>query len=418
MAHAEVPQLALELASFLGPQRVRYASGDELGVAELIIEPASLEEIAELIRKCETDQIDLAPVGACRTLPQLRSHPVRLGVSLVRLKSVVAYEPDDMTCVVQSGATLGTVNRLAAPHRQHLPLDPRDLNLTTIGALIAASQAGPLRLSEGTVRDLLIGIQFVGHSGRIVRAGGRVVKNVAGYDLMKLMTGSFGTLGIITEACFKMRPQVENYALMVAEFAGAGEAFEMAMRLHQALPLTHLELLSARPGRQFDCSRNYCLLAGFAGNEKELDYQIARARGIWDGRVMREGEAARAYERLRDLKLPGALQLQIATLPGNLQAILDSASVDFRAHVGVGVAQISFPEINDQDELLQTVAAVRDLVSGAHGHSRVIKMPAAVRGKIEAFDSPPSGAMKLMTRVKSTFDPRGIFNPGCFVGAL
>ena len=252
------------------------------GAVETIVEPQSVEEIADLVRKCESDKISLAPVGAARTLSQIRRAPVRIGISLRRMANIVAYEPEDMTVVAQAGLTVGNLNATLATPGQRLPVDPRGPDATTLGSLIAAAHAGPLRLSEGTVRDLLIGIQYVGHGGRIVRAGGRVVKNVAGYDLMKVMTGSFGTLGIVTEATFKVRPIPENYTLAVAAFPDADAAFAAASKLHDQVPLIHLEVTSRAASAAIGTSVRFLVLAGFGGIRSELNYlseRVAKALG-------------------------------------------------------------------------------------------------------------------------------------------
>ncbi len=249
---------------------------DPLGAIETIVEPQSAEEIADLVRKCEADMVSLAPIGAARTLSQIRRTPAQIGISLRRMASIVAYEPEDMTVVARAGLTVGNLNATLATPGQRLPVDPREPDATTLGSLIAAAHAGPLRLSEGTVRDLLIGIQFVGHGGRIVRAGGRVVKNVAGYDLMKVMTGSFGTLGIVTEVTFKVRPIPENYRLAVAAFPDAEAAFAAASNLHDQVPLIHLEVTSRAASAAIGASVRFLVLAGFAGIHSELNYLSGR----------------------------------------------------------------------------------------------------------------------------------------------
>ena len=144
--------------------------------------------------------------------------------------------------------------------------------------LLAAAQSGPLRLSAGTARDFLIGVQFAGHGGNPVRGGGRVVKNVAGYDLMKVMIGSFGTLGIITEATFKVLPLPEVQAAALGYYTSLADAFAAGFRLHDALPLLYLELLS--PGARTPMTRagNYLLAAGVCGNRHDADYQIGEIR--------------------------------------------------------------------------------------------------------------------------------------------
>ncbi len=325
MSHATVPHRTLEVAHLLGADRVRRPRGREVAIAEAVVEPASIEEIAELVRKCESDRITLAPFGAGRTLAEIRRHPADLGISLKRMARVVAYEPDDMTIVAQAGQTLGEVNRLCATRRQRLGVDPPGPDAGTLGAIIGAAHAGPLRHSEGLVRDLLIGIQFVGHGGRVVRAGGRVVKNVAGYDLMKLMTGAFGTLGIVTEAAFKVRPIPEHYALATAAFDSLAAAFAAASRLHDALPLAHLEVTGPAYSAPFGYPRDYLVLAGFGGNRGEMEYQRTRIAGMLDRGTdfLQDTAAAQAYQRLRDLAASAAtVTARLAVLPAAMAGCL------------------------------------------------------------------------------------------------
>ncbi len=324
VAHAEISRLTLEIGALVDPNRVRRPKAAEASACETVVEPESAEEVGEIVRKCERDRITLAPIGAARTLANMRRFPAALGLSLTRMARVVAYEPDDMTVVAQAGITLAALNDRMGSHRQRLPLDPPRPESIALGAMIGASKAGPLRLSEGLVRDLLIGIQFVGHGGRIVRAGGRVVKNVAGYDLMKVMTGSFGTLGIVTEAAFKVRPIPERYALALACYDQPADAFRAGAELHDALPLSHLEVASADLSRSFGARGNFLILAGFSGNGPEVDHQRGMIARILGGRAeFLDGAAAtQAFERLRDLQFPdGAMAAQLTVLPAELGAM-------------------------------------------------------------------------------------------------
>jgi len=386
------------------------------GAVEKIIEPQSAEEIATIVRKCEADKISLAPLGAARTLSQIRRAPVQIGISLKRMARIVAYEPDDMTVVAQAGLTIGELNATLATPGQRLTVDPRDPDATTLGSLIAAAHAGPLRLSEGTVRDLLIGIQFVGHGGSIIRAGGRVVKNVAGYDLMKVMTGSFGTLGIVTEATFKVRPIPENYTLAVATFTDADAAFAATAKLHDQIPLIHLEVMSPRASSAIGASERFVVLAGFAGIRSELAYQSDRIASVLGSTIeMLDGDRAlELYSSMRDLAFgDDAVTARIAVLPNELARCARESSAEFIAHIGSGIAELS---TSTADPGL--VARWREIAHSARGHLRVISAPASIRSEIDFFDRPNPGAFKLMQRLKSTFDPAGVFNPGCFVGAL
>src|ERR1039457_3912847 len=165
-----------------------------------------------------------------------------------------------------------------ADPRPRPPADPCGPGMTTLGSLIGAAHAGPLRLSEGTSRDLLIGVRFVGHGGNLVHGGGRVVKNVAGYDLMKLMGGAFGTLGIVTEATFKVRPIPSDYCLAVVPYPRGSDVVAAARILNDALPLSNLDILSPALATGVNSTSQFLLLAGFSGSPLEVGDQAERIR--------------------------------------------------------------------------------------------------------------------------------------------
>jgi glycolate oxidase FAD binding subunit len=407
------------IRGLVGAERVRAPSGCEILAARIIAEPRDSDEIAAIVRQCEADRIALAPLGAARTLSEIRRVPAMLGVSLARMDRVVAYEPEDMTVIAEAGITLGALNRRLGEHGQHLPLDPPNPLAATLGALIGASQAGPLRLSEGTPRDLLIGVRFVGHAGRAVHGGGRVVKNVAGYDLMKVMTGSFGTLGIITEAAFKLRPISEGYTLGLAPFARATEAFDAAFKFHDALPLVHVEVLSPALAARFGHPGTFLLMAAVAGSASELEYQRGHFGGLARVALIDGARASEIYEQLRDLEFaPAAIVAQLATAPAELAQCVEDCGAEFRAHAACGVAQIFIGRELDPSSARETLARWRVVAHTAHGHLRLLAAAPALRSHLDFFDQPPPGALKLMRRLKAAFDPAGIFNPGCFVGGL
>jgi glycolate oxidase FAD binding subunit len=409
-----------DFAAILGADRVRIPQGLEAQATQVVIEPENSGEIAEVVRKCERDQIPLAPLGAARTLAQLNRVPI--GVSLARMNRVIAYEPHDMTVVAEAGLTLGALNLIASSHGQRLPTDPPAPQLTTLGSLIAGAKAGPIRVSEGTIRDLLIGIRFVGHGGRIIHAGGQVVKNVAGYDLMKVMTGSFGTLGIIVEAACKMRPIPPGYQVAIAGFSTIRAAFEAVQACARAAALFHCDVLSPATAaslteRPFITPEGFILFAGFGGIRAEVEHQRAGLRSALGDNVrfLEESAAEIAYRALRDLSLDAAVAAQIAVRPAELARCLEGCDAGFRAHALSGVAQISQ---KGADDPVSTVANWRNLAHAAGGHLRVIAAPPELCSKLAIFDTPAPPAMALMRRLKASFDPHNIFNPGCFVGGL
>ncbi len=382
-----------ELAKRIGPQfgadRVRVPTVLEATAARIIFEPASVGEICEVVRMCETDRVTLAPIGAARTLSQIRRSPVAVGISLKRLARIVAYEPDDMTVVAEAGLTVSDFNAVAAASRQRLPVDPPNPNLTTFGSLIGASHAGPLRLSEGTARDLLIGIRFVGHGGR--------------------------------EATFKVRPIPPQYRLAIVPYERAADAFGAASALNFALPMSHVEILSPSLSARFDAPKKFLLMAGFSGTSPEIGYQAEKIRELLGGagEILDDQPARERYEMLRDFDWSAMpLAAQIATRPAGLARALGAAGVEFRAHAGSGVAQMFVETTASSDDARKIVDRWREIAHAERGHLRILAAADAVRDDLQMFDLPNEGALRLMRQLKSTFDPASIFNPACFVGGI
>jgi glycolate oxidase FAD binding subunit len=413
--------LTNRLESIVGSGHVRAPAASEAGSANTIVEPASVEEICEIVRMCEADRISLAAIGAARSLSMIRRTPVAVGVSMVRLARIVAHEPHDMTVVAESGITIGALNDAIGSAGQRLPVDPCGPGLTTVGSLIGAAHAGPLRLSEGTSRDLLIGIRFVGHGGNLIHGGGRVVKNVAGYDLMKLMGGSFGTLGIVTEATFKVRPIPTAYCIAVVPYDRAAEAFATARILNDALPLSNLDILSPTLATSFNSTSQFLLFAGFSGSPLEIGYQAERIRDLVGarGEILDDDAARTSYELLRDINFHSAqIGAQMSVPPARLTLALEACGASFRAHAGSGVAQIALLGEPTAEAALKTVARWREVAHSARGNLRLLAAAPAIRKEVEFFDTPNDGALALMRRMKAAFDPAGIFNPRCFVGGI
>jgi len=411
-------EIVRRIGAIVSAEKLRAPRGHEAGAASVIVEPGDAAEIAEIVRACEADRISLAPMGAARSLQEIRRAPIALGVSLTRLARIVAYEPEDMTVTVEAGVSIGALNRSMESARQRLPVDPREPDATTVGALIAASHSGPLRLSEGTARDLLIGIRYVGHGGNVVHGGGRVVKNVAGYDLMKVMGGSFGTLGTITEATFKVRPIPEHYALARLSFGRADDAFETATRLNDSFPLAHLEVLS--PGASAACGLEgeSHVVAGVSGSLPEITaVRDTIVRLVPGTSFFENDEALSVYAQIRDFDITApSITAQIAVRPAGLGSVLLKSKAEYLSHAGSGVAKLFVNDAAAEADLV--VRRWREAARQADGDVRVLHCEQSQRSSIDFFDTPNEGALKLMRRMKSAFDPAGVFNPGCFVGGI
>jgi glycolate oxidase FAD binding subunit len=234
---------------------------------------------------------------------------------------------------------------------------------------------------------------------------------------MKVMTGSFGTLGIIVEATFRVRPIGENYSLALASFERAEDAFAAAARAEESAPLIHVEVLSDALARRFG-RRGAIALAGFGGISAEVERHregIAGAFGA-GAEFLTGAEARVAYEKLRDVDFADAtMAAQIAVTPAELPRCVAECGADFRAHAGNGVAQIFVS--GDSRIPAEMLARWREIAHRARGNLRVL----AARDGLDPaliFDRPPAPALALMSRLKAAFDPHHVFNPGCFVGGL
>ncbi|MGE0407468.1 MAG: FAD-binding oxidoreductase, partial [Candidatus Korobacteraceae bacterium] len=251
-ARAVASDVARELASLVGEKNVSDAAAELQGFAidgivpRLSVHPGTPAEVAEVLRFCHANDLVVAPCGG-GTAQAIGQTPAHVDVLLrtTRLKEVEHYDPGDLTIGIGAGTTIAELHARITPNRQVFPLLVPQAEQSTVGGVLARSAHDPRRLGYGAIRDFCIGIRFVTADGKIAKAGGRVVKNVAGYDLMKLMIGSYGTLSVIVGASFKLFPQPRQTRTFGAPFAAleAALAFRDSILKSQLSPMA-LELLS------------------------------------------------------------------------------------------------------------------------------------------------------------------------------
>jgi glycolate oxidase FAD binding subunit len=244
----------VDLAAIVGREHVsddptRLAAFAPDGVApRLLVTPASADEIAAVLRVANEHQLSVMPVGGATRLGigTIPTH-IDIALSTARLDQVESYEPGDLTVCLGAGITVAQVETLVASNQQVLPLDVACSDRATIGGVLASGDFGPLKHGFGGSREFCIGVKFVTGDARFGKGGGRVVKNVAGYDMMKLMIGSHGTLAVITSANFKLFPAARQLCTFAAEFATVTEALQFRNRIVRS-PLSPLalELVSPR----------------------------------------------------------------------------------------------------------------------------------------------------------------------------
>lgn len=309
------------------------------------------------------------------------------------LDRVLEHAPHDLTCTVEAGVSLEALQDLLGRAGQFLPLDPFASPGHTIGGLLATGWSGPLRLRYGTAREYLIGLRVALPDGSLARSGGKVVKNVSGYDLNKLHLGALGTLGVIVEASFKLFPRPLHELSLAADFATLEEALsaaEGALRL----PMTPAALEVIAEGGRFRCAT---LISGSAAGVERVARELGwkgGEKGFWERHSRRESQSwARLSAR------PGELRRLLAGIP---------EGSEFVAHAGSGV--VHWFSATSLDDLLRARAAAES----AGGSCVLLAAPAELRQHVDAWGRPPD-TLALMRRLRDAFDPGHCLNPGRFV---
>ena len=410
-----------------------------------VVYPATLDELVRSVATAQADNLAVIPAGNGTQLHVGRA-PARydLAVSTQRLNRILAHEAADMTVTVEAGVTLAQLNAALASAGQRLPIDPPHPERTTIGALIATDASGPLRLSHGKVRDLLIGITVVLANGTFVHGGGRVVKNVAGYDLMKLFTGSFGTLGIVVEATFKLRPLPQREAVCVLPASRAQAAIELGLEIMRtAVAPLYIEMVNAL-GAGCVGLDGPAVVVGCGDTAEEIAVQRERlaAQATTSAlRVCEPADAVRMYAALRDLPAGRLLPLparplgmghgaglcgcRISALPLPLAPLLARIETEaarrelapaILAHVGSGVAFLRFGA-SPHDTFAAFAEWLQENVRAAGGWVVFDLLTPALKERIDPWGREPPG-MALMRGIKQTLDPTGRLSPGRFVGGI
>lgn len=440
------------LAEIVGPQHL--LTGVERGpyvfegrTPRAVVFPGSPEEVSQLVVLAAEEGIPVIPWGGGSKMA-LGAPPPEGGlvVGTRRLDRVVEHEPGDLTATVQAGTRMAALQAALGAKGQWFSLDPPLAAQATLGGVLAANASGPRRHLYGTARDLVIGIRVVGPDGAVVKGGGKVVKNVAGYDLTKLYVGSLGTLGIIVEATLKLRPRPEVDRAVVVGFAERGRAAAAVAALMASDLLPHsLELVEGgRPGlfEQTALARSEVgLLLGFDGIAEGVAWQLEEARRLCRDLGAEtfeplEGERQEAAWRfVRDFSRvafdDAVAAARVGVLPAQVGGVLEQAAglarglglrLGASAHAGHGILTLVLAPSGAMEENVSLAAVkalreFRELVRGFGGHLALEWAPLAIKEQVEVWD-PPSPAVRIMQRIKAQLDPKGIMNPGRFVGGI
>lgn len=394
--------------------------------------PADPEAVRQVVVRRVEEGLAIYPQGG-RTALDYGGIPGRPGaiVDTTALCRVIDYPFADMTITVEAGMTLAALQAILAEHQQRLPLEAPLADRATLGGIYATNTSGPRRFGAGRPRDLIIGVSFVTGQGALVKGGGRVVKNVAGYDFPKLLTGSLGTLGIMTQLTLKVRPRPEASALAWAPLDSAEQAADALEHLNTSgtRPIA-VELLNRAGARQVGEPlglpvRDWVMVVGFEDNAAAVDWQVDRlAAELPESRLeVRTGpEAEPLWSGLVEFQAasPGPMSiranLRLASVASFVRR-LDPGRWAVQAHAGSGIVHGHLLGECPLDPLASELEALRAEAVSDRGNLILPRCPAEWKTRLPVWGSPRPDWL-LGERIKQALDPEAILNPGRFVGTI
>jgi glycolate oxidase FAD binding subunit len=428
MTASTAVSLLTDLQSIVGPDHA-YASAKDHRVdidglmPSAIVLPGSHEEVAAVLQFANNEGLAVIPLGSGH-FRWIGTIPRRYDIALetARLNAIVEYEPADLTITCQAGATLDELNGPLSENGQMLPFG-KVPGASRIGRLLAL-RGRESNLAWGSARDFTIGLRVVTADGRIIRTGGKVVKNVAGYDLTKLFIGSMGTLGVIVEATFKLAPAPQSQEELDFEFASVVGACALASELRRrGLSLSYVRLSRSASITGADPSPhgNVGLTIGLAGTPSAVERSRIEAIEL----ATSAGGAQVTQRPKREGALPAwatavePLMCQASVLPTLVSQLIEevdqvAAGAFFEASPLHGSVSMTWLNAGADADV---VHRARASVTALGGTLTVISCDTELKRRIDVFGDPPP-SFDLMRRVKQQFDPNGILSPGRFVGRL
>ena len=415
-----------------------------------VVVPEDRQQVAEVMRWAAANRVPVFPRGggtklALGNLPE----SVGLALDLSRLNRIIDYQPGDLTVTVEAGITLDALQLELVSARQFVPLESPVPGRATVGGALSTASVGAMAHAYGPPRDWLIGIGVVGADGTETKAGGRVVKNVTGYDLNKLYTGSLGTLGVIVEASFKVSPLQMQECMLAASFPSVQDAVSAGWELlsSPAGPVSYLavtgglarhllstqqaEPLSLEPGEDvgglglcFFSGRNAAvrrreaetsagLLAAGANGVSRADTGVALAARRWATDLGWRGD----FVPTLALKLAAPRRVIPSLAADCLRTGLQGTPPEVLADPGFGMVRVFFRCDSGDDGVVEVIEDIRE-VARQHGGTAVVELcPPSIKAEIDVWGEEP-GSMAIMSRIKEQFDPQRLLNRGRFMGRL
>ena len=406
----KLEEATLPLSAIVGPGFVRLDRGS------ISVDPGSVEETAEILRFANTNALTVTPTGGGTKSGWGNPVTADILMNMRRLNKLREHAWQDMTCTVEAGCTWSDMRLPLNRHRQMVALDVLWPERATVGGIVATNDSGALRLKFGGLRDLIIGMTIVLADGTVAKSGGKVVKNVAGYDLHKLMVGGFGTLGVVTEVNFRLHP-TEEYRRTWTVRAQEPMMFRepLAALLDSQLVLSSTQIRSVEEG----CALDVCI-SGLPETLGECDDRI---RMIFPELEISESGEEVWLARQRLFNNCDDLILKVSVLPSEIcTSITVARRCASEAAVNVAiVAQatglMTIALSSPPETAIPFVNRLRDEVKGSGGSVVALQVPEMLRGRVDVWGLLPD-SIALMREIKKRFDQKCILNAGRFVGSI
>ncbi len=386
-----------------------------------IVYPHTTEQLAQVMAEAHRNKWRVLPCGSGSKLNWGGlAKDVDVVVSTERLNQLIEHAIGDLTVTVEAGMKFSRLQAMLADSGQFLALDPITQDTATIGGIVATADTGSLRQRYGSVRDQLLGMTFVRADGQIAKAGGRVVKNVAGYDLMKLFTGSHGTLGVLSQVTFRVYPLPEASGTVV--LTGDPKAVSQAADTLRgsALTPTQADLLSTQLVSNLELGKGLGLIARFQSIAESVKEQSNRLLEVGaqlglQGTIYSAADEADLWRILREQMHSSpndAITCKIGVLPTSAVEVLTQADLGW-IHIASGLGVLRFEGENTVDKVLE----IRNLCQTHGGFLTILSAPVKVKQELDVWGY-TGNAVQLMRRIKEQFDKEYILSPGRFVGGI
>ncbi len=389
-----------------------------------LVFPKTVDALAKIVQQASQHQwrILICGNGSKLTWGNL-SQDINLVISTQKCDRLIEHAVGDLTVTIEAGMKLADLQTVLRSHNQFLPIDPSYPETGTLGGIVATADTGSWRQRYGGVRDMLLGLSFVRADGEIAKAGGRVVKNVAGYDLMKLFTGAYGTLGLISQLTFRTYPLINTSQTLL--LTGKAEQIAQACQTirNSGLTPTALDLLSAAMVNKLDLGKDIGLIVRWQTIPESIEQQIEQVQAI----AKELNLTSKNYQDRAETDLwqqcttitttpdsDTAITCKIAIAPTAAINFLqlkqiDNHNIAVRVHANSGIGELQLKNID-----YQAVTEMRSYCQQNYGFLTILHAPKLVKQEIDIWDY-TGNARQTMQTIKNKFDPQNIFNPSRFL---